>query len=159
MEQASIDLQRELDAVCEDEATRIEIKGTHKFLSKKCRSVKIGFMRNETIRKISHVYSDKRNDVLHELQQPSKIAALMILNGFLKIKFFYPFLWRWFFYVRQYKAEQLYPITLEGKKKVPQIGYYLVTTLTVNMNDTVKMMTREEVRHTQSGLQSESKES
>jgi hypothetical protein len=157
MEQASIDLQRELDAVCEDEATRIEIKGTHKLFSKKCRSVKIKFLCNETIRKATHINLDNRDDVLHELQQSSKIAALYVLNSFLKIKLFYPILWRWYFYVRQYKQEQLYPIIVEGKKKLPQIGYYLNTTLTASMRDTIKTMTREEVERSQSELQSGSK--
>jgi hypothetical protein len=158
MKQASDDLQKSLDAICEDEATTVEIKGTHRLFSKKCKRVHIRFLRNETIRKATHVYHDTRQDVLHEIQQPSKIAALYVLNSFLKIKLFYPILWRWYFYVREYKAEQLYPILLEGKKKLPQIGYYLATTLTASMRDTVKMMTRKEVERSQSELQSVSKD-
>ena len=158
MDKANIELQRALDDVCENKPTRVEIKGTHRLFSNKQKSVKVKYMCNETIRKITHINLDSRDDTLHELQQPSKIVALIVLNGFLKIKFFYPILWRWYFYVRQYKSEQLYPIIEEGKKKLPQMGYYLATTLTVNMRDTIKAMTRKEVERSQSELQSGSKE-
>lgn len=158
MNQADLTLQKALDDVCEDTPTVVEILGTHKLFSKKRRSVKIRFLRYETIRKSTHISLDNRKDVLHELQYPSKIAALYVLNSFLKIKLFYPILWRWYFYVRQYKQEQLYPIIAEGKKKLPQIGYYLNTTSIASMRDTVKTMTREEVEHTQSELQSGNKE-
>ena len=157
MEQANIELQRALDDVSNNSATIVEIKGTHKMFSKKCRSVKVRYLCNETIRKITSINLDKRNDVLHEIEQPSKIASLIVLNGFLKIKLLYPILWRWYFFVRQYKSEQLYPIISEGKKKLPQIGYYLSTTLTASMRDTIKMMTREEVERTQSEPSSEGK--
>lgn len=157
MDDTNYDLQKALDDICENVSTRIDIKGTHKLFSKKCRSVKIKFLCNETIRKATHINLDNRDDVLHELQQSSKIAALYVLNSFLKIKLFYPILWRWYFYVRQYKQEQLYPIIVEGKKKLPQIGYYLNTTLTASMRDTIKTMTREEVERSRSELQSGSK--
>ena len=150
MEKADVNLQRMLDEVCENEPSVVEIKGTRKLFSKKSRTVKIRFLCAETIRKATHISLDKREDVIHELQQSSKIAALYVLNSFLKIKLFYSILWRWYFYVRQYKAEQLYHIIEEGKKKLPQIGYYLNTTLIVSTRDTIKTMTRQEVEHTQS---------
>lgn len=158
MEQASLDIQKELDKVAEGNPTKVKIVGAHcYFRRKKDKYVTVDYLCGEAIRKITHVSLDERTDVKHELQQPSKIAALIVLNGVFKIKLFYWFLWRWYYYVRQYKAEQLYPIIAEGKKKLPQIGYLMSTTLTASMRDTAKAMTRAEVEHTQAALSSGSK--
>lgn len=155
MERANLDIQKVLSKIAKGDPTKVEIAGTKRlFNRKKCRTVTVDYLCNETIRKITAVNLDDKTDTLHELQQPSKIAALIVLNGFFKIKLFYPLLWRWYFYIRQYKAEQLYPIIMEGKKKVPQIGYLMSTTLTASMRDTVKAMTRAEVEHTQAALSS-----
>lgn len=159
MEQANIELQKELNKIAEGDPVKIEIPGTKRFFRRsKKRSVIVDYLCNETVRKISSVSLDDKTDVRHELQQPAKIAALIILNGFFKIKLLYWFLWRWFYYIRQYKTEQLYPIIEEGKKKVPQIGYLLATTLTVSMRDTTKMMTRAEVERSRAALSSGNKE-
>lgn len=158
MERVNLDIQKELNKVAEGDPTKVEIVGTKRlFNRKKNKYVTVDYLCNETIRKITAVNLDERTDTIHELQQPSKIAALIVLNGFFKIKFLYWFLWRWYYYVRQYKAEQLYPIIMEGKKKVPQIGYLMSTTLTASMRDTVKAMTRAEVEHTQAALSSGNK--
>lgn len=39
------------------------------------------------------------------------------LNGYWKIKFLYPFLWRWFFYIKQYGDHELMKVIAVGKKK------------------------------------------
>lgn len=151
MEKASIDIQREQSNVCVDEPDRVEIKGTHKWFGRwgKPRSVKVRYICNGTIEKITKVSLDERTDVLHELQQSAKVAALVVLNNTFKIFFLYWLLWRWYFYIRQYKEEQLYPIIEMGKKKVPQTGYWMNTTLIVSMRNTAKAMTRAEVEHIQ----------
>jgi len=155
MKQATLDIQQELNAVAQGNPTRVEIKGTKRLFRRgKCRSVKVDYLCNETLRRMTAVSLDSKTDTRHELQIPSKIAALIVLNGYFKINLFYWLLWRWYYYVRQYKAEQLYPIIEEGKKKAPQIGYLMCTTLTVSMRDTVKAMTRAEVEHTQAALSS-----
>lgn len=155
MKQATIDIQQELNRVAMGNPTEVEIVGTRRlFHRKKPRSVKVDYLCSETLRMMTAVSLDDKTDTVHELQQPSKIAALIVLNGFFKIKLLYWLLWRWYFYIRQYKAEQLYPIIAEGKKKVPQIGYLMSTTLTASMRDTVKAMTRAEVEHTQAALSS-----
>lgn len=117
-ESSRFNITKALDDVCEDTPTVVEILGTHKLFSKKRRSVKIRFLRYETIRKSTHISLDNQKKMFYmNFQYPSKIAALYVLNSFLKIKLFYPILWRWYFYVRQYKQEQLYPIIAEGAKK------------------------------------------
>jgi hypothetical protein len=74
-----------------------------------------------------------------------KVAACIILNGLWSIKLRYWFLWRWFYYVREYTDEQLAPIIEEGKKKVPVEAYYESTILAIGMRDTMMAMTRAEV--------------
>ena len=158
VERATLDIQKELSRVAEGDPVKVEIPGTRQvFRRGRRRHVTVDYLRNETIRKITAVNLDDKTDTLHELQQPSKVAALVVLNGFFRIKLFYWILWRWYFYIRQYKAEQLYPIIAEGKKKVPQIGFLMNTTLTASMRDTVKAMTRAEVEHTQAALSSAGK--
>ena len=151
MEQASLEIQREQQNIIEDKASVVEIQGTHKWFGKwgKPRSVKVRYIKNGTLERITKVSLDERNDVLHEMQQSAKVVALIVLNSYFKIKFLYWLLWRWYFYMRQYKMEQLYPIIAEGKKKLPQTGYWMNTTLIVSMRNTAKAMTRAEVEHIQ----------
>lgn len=77
-----------------------------------------------------------------------KAAALIILNGYWKIKFKFWFLWRWFYYIRQYDSIQLQPILAEGKKKVPLIQFYGTTTLLIGVKDTLMQMRTTEVERT-----------
>lgn len=159
MEQASLELQQELNKVAQGDPVKVEIPGTKKlFNRKKCRTVTVDYLCNETIRLITNVSLDKRTDTRHEMQQAAKVAALIVLNGFFKIKLLYWFVWRWYFFVRQYKAEQLMPIIEEGKKKLPQIGFLMNTTLIANMRDTIKAMTRAEVGRIQAVHSSDGKE-
>jgi hypothetical protein len=74
-----------------------------------------------------------------------KVAACIVLNGLWPIKLRYWFLWRWFYYVKEYTDEQLAPLLEEGKKKVPVEAYYEATILAIGMKDTMMAMTRAEV--------------
>lgn len=74
-----------------------------------------------------------------------KCAAVMRLRGFLKLKLFYGILWRWFYYVKEYGSDELFPYITECKKKVPAETYYASIILLTGMKDTMMAMTREEV--------------
>lgn len=78
-----------------------------------------------------------------------KCAALLRLNGYWSIKFLYWLVWRWFYYIKQYTNDELYPYLEECKKKVPVMSYLMCTTLLTAMMDTKKQMNRAEVNRIQ----------
>lgn len=105
------------------------------------KTYRIGWLKRGTIRKITDVILKKGNDDKSSCQ----VAAAIVLNDYWKIRFFWPILWRWMYYIRQWGDEQLQPIVEEGKKKIPAQQYYLITILTTAMKDTMMTMTKAEV--------------
>lgn len=87
-------------------------------------------------------YADAEDKVI------CKCAAALRLDGFLKSKL-HGLLWRWYYYVKSYTAEELLPYITECKKKVPAETYYASIMLLTGMKDTMMAMTREEVDHFQ----------
>ena len=73
-----------------------------------------------------------------------KAAAIFILDGFWKLKLRYWFLWRWFYYIRQYDCQDLEQLIAEGKKKVPVEQFLSVTMYLIGAKDTLMMMRTEE---------------
>lgn len=122
------------------------------------KKVKVEWLRRGTLRKFTDIMLDKRDDLDSESKVTCKLAAVVVLNGYWKIKFYYPLLWRWYYYIKQYTDEQLLPIIDEGKKKVQLQEYYMIMMLSQGLKDTHKTMTREEVNRTLRELQSEQKE-
>ena len=139
--QPTIEEERLLNSVVEDEVSRVAVRGT---------TYKLKYMRNATIRKITNVMLKDGDDS----KVSSKCAALMVLNGYFKIKFFYWFLWRWFYYVKQYLEIELHPLIDEGKKKVRAEDYYINTIFLIGMKDTMIAMTREEAERFRQELSS-----
>lgn len=80
----------------------------------------------------------------------SQAAALIVLNGFWKTHLFYWFVWRWFYYIKQYNSIELMPIIEMGQKKTQQearMAYLNATTLLTALRDTIKQMTKAEAEH------------
>lgn len=113
---------------------------------------KCGWLKHGTERKISSVMADETID---EDKVICKCAALILLNGLWSIKFFYPILWRWFYYIKQYREDELLPFIIEGKKKVIVDQYLLATMSLTAMRDTIMSKTRKEVNRFQAELLSE----
>lgn len=79
----------------------------------------------------------------------AKSAALIVLNGFWKAHLFYWFLWRWFYYVKQYTAAELKPLFELAQKKTFQeekTAYLSDMILLTALNTTRKQMTMEEAK-------------
>lgn len=79
----------------------------------------------------------------------SQSAALIVLNGFWKCHLFYWFLWRWFYYVRQYNAAELNDLFQLAQKKTSQearTAYLSDMMLLTALSTTKKQMTMEEAR-------------
>jgi len=78
-------------------------------------------------------------------------AALIVLNGFWKCHLLYWFVWRWFYYVRQYNAEELTPLFEMAQKKTQQreaAAYLNATIYLTVLKDTKKQMTKAEAERT-----------
>lgn len=74
-------------------------------------------------------------------------AALIVLNGFWKCHLFYWIVWRWFYYVRQYNADELMPLFEMAQKKTQQrvmTAYLNATIYLTGLKDTKKQMTKAE---------------
>jgi len=110
---------------------------------------KCSWLYHGTERKLSAVINDDTTD---EDMVVCKCAALMKLNGLWKIKFFYPILWRWFYYFMQYREDELLPFIVECKKKVIVDQYLLATMSLIGMRDTIMSKTRKEVNRFQAEL-------
>lgn len=138
MKQPTLDIQRELSLLAENTPEEVTIPYTNK-------KIKIGWMHHKTIRKITDVLNEKAKSAKDEDIVLCKAAALIVLNGYWKIKLFYPFLWRWYAYVKEYQDYQLLPIIEMAKKKAPQIPYFLSMTYLTGLKDSLATMSREEV--------------
>ena len=125
LEQPSLDSERLLDEILGDSVELVSMRGRKK-------SYPVRWMKPGTMRKLTHIMLAKDN------------AALIILNDFWKIKFLYPILWRWFFYIKQYTDDELFPIIAAGKKKVPAKNFFMNITLLTEMKDTIMIMKKEE---------------
>lgn len=94
--------------------------------------LKIGFLHDYTIQKITELLLEREeiekvareggsNDVMRSaVKHPYfsiKMAALAVLNDPLKIALFYPFLWRWWAFVRRFNEAQIASVTTAIQKK------------------------------------------
>lgn len=133
LEQPTLNSERLLDEILGDSVELVSMRG-HK------KTYPVRWMKPGTMRKLTHIMLAKDNDPKVSCMS----AALIILNDFWKIKFFYPILWRWFFYIRQYTDDELFPIIAAGKKKVPAKNFFMNITLLTEMKDTIMIMKKEE---------------
>ena len=123
--QPSVESQRTYASIRDNDATVVSVLGTNK-------KYKIKWLKNGQIDALSRLLIRKGdtddkdgqrdnslNAILDDSKLACKAAAIYILDGYWKLKFRYWFLWRWFYYIRQYDNVQLQEILDEGKKKVP----------------------------------------
>mgnify|MGYP006972482874 FL=1 len=123
--------QQKLNNIVDNAPTTVKLRG---------KDIAIYWLRRETLREMSSVMLSDGDESMISC----KCVALIVLNGFWRIKLFYWLLWRWYYYVQQYYDEELAPIILEAKKKVPLESYLTNTILLTGMKDTMMTMTRSE---------------
>lgn len=146
IEQPEEDAQKELGSIINNDYDIVNVRG---------KEWKIYWLRNSAKRKVSSILLDKDID---ELSVSSRCVAAMRLNGHWKIKFFYWFLWRWYYYIKQYTDNELLPVISLCKKKAEPFAYYANITFLTEMKDTMMAMTREEVERIQVALRMEQRE-
>ena len=113
-------------------------------MGKKC---SIGWMKNGTMRKFSHVAVQEKN----EWKRNVKLCAVVLLNGCFKLKLLYWAYWRWLYYVKDPDAVEVLRIVDAAKKKIPLEAFSLITILATVMTDLMMGMTKKEVKATRAG--------
>lgn len=154
VEQPSVESQRTYASLRDNDATVVTILGTKK-------RYRIRWLKNGQIDKLSRLLIRKGNTdnedgtkdspldaVLEDSKLACKAAAIYILDGYWKIKFRYWYLWRWFYYFRQYDNVQLQELLEEGKKKVPLTPFLLTTMSLTGAKVTLMSMRTEEAERT-----------
>lgn len=137
--------EQALVSVVENEKTVVTVRG-HK--------MKVGWMHPATADWISALMTKDgdENKVL------AKCAALIRLNGFWKCHLLYWFVWRWYYYIRQYTSAELTPLFEEAQKKTAQAAapaYLNATILLTALSTTKKQMTKAEAERTLRELRSD----
>lgn len=132
----TIEDEKELNDLLGEKITYVEVRG---------KQWKCGYLYHGTERKITDIVLNEKD----EDKVSCKCCAALILNGLWKIKFFYWIVWRWFYYIKQYKDSELLPFITECKKKVEVEEYAIATILLTAMKDTIMTKTRAEVQRFQ----------
>ena len=84
------------------------------------------------------------DEVLGDGKLACKAAAIYVTPGFLSLKLKYWFLWRWFYYVRQYDNSQLQPILSAGVGSTPYIDFLKTMSILSNQKTTQMRMRAKE---------------
>lgn len=164
LEQPSVQAQRTYASMRDNDATIVTIVGTKK-------KYKIRWAKKGQIDKLSRLLLRKgktdnvdgeRDNALDAILDDTKLsckaAAIYILDGYWKLKFRYWYLWRWFYYIRQYDDLQLQPILDEGKKKVPLPQFLIATMSLTEARATLMNLRTEEAERILRALASEKQE-
>ena len=158
VEQPSLDAQQIYLSLISNDAEEVGILRTKK-------KYKIRWLKNGQLEKLSRLLLHKKtidektttgSDVMDAILEDNKLtckaAAIIILDGYWKIKFRYWWLWRWFYYVRQYDNIQLQKILEVGKKKVPLNQFFATIMSLTEAKDSLMRMRAKEVEATLHGL-------
>ena len=158
VEQPSLDAQQIYLSLISNDAEEVGILRTKK-------KYKIRWLKNGQLEKLSRLLLHKKtidektttgSDVMDAILEDNKLtckaAAIIILDGYWKIKFRYWWLWRWFYYVRQYDNIQLQKILEVGKKKVPLNQFFATIMSLTEAKDSLMRMRVKEVEATLHGL-------
>ena len=124
--------ERLLNSVVEDSVDYVMVRGG---------KWGVKWVRNRAKRKVTDIMLTEKD----EDKVVYKCTAALRLNGYFKILFFYWFLWRWYYYVMQYREGELIPFISMCKKKIPVEDYLIATMLLTGIKDSAMNMTREEV--------------
>lgn len=160
--QPTLEMQREYKSLTDNIPTEVAILGTNKkYLIRWLKYGQLSKLSKLLIRKhdvdnkdVDESALSKVDMIIGDSKLACKASAIYVLNGFWTLHLKYWFLWRWFYYVRQYDYAQLTPILTEGKKKVPLMPFLGTTTLLIGAKDSLLQMTTMEAEHILQGLNS-----
>lgn len=146
--QPSLEAQRQYASLVDNNATVVYIRR---------KAYRLRWLKKGQLAKLGRVLIDKKsidnadNQTISDLdkvildgKKACKAAAIYLLDGYWKLRFNYWWLWRWFYYVKQYDDIELREVLEEGKKKVPLQQFLLTTMSLTGAADTLMMMRTEE---------------
>ena len=150
VQQPNIEEQKEYVSLRDNSATIVHIRN---------KKYNLKWAKNGQISKLSKLLilgkvkdeNPSEEEILSDISESSKLsckaAAIYILDGYWKLKFRYWYLWRWFYYIRQYDDDDLKEVLSVGKKKVPLQQFCVTIMSLTEAKDTLMMMrTREAER-------------
>ena len=159
--QPTVDEQREYLSAINNDATVVTILGTNKkYKVRWLKNIQVEYLSRLLVRKAATDDQDKEKDeplnaIIEDAKLGCKAAAITVLNGYWSLKFKYWFLWRWFYYIRQYDNAQLQPLLDEMKKKIPLVQFLVLTTCLTGAKVSLMNMRTEEAEHILQGLATE----
>lgn len=135
--------QKILEAIIGDNAEAIPVKYKNRVL-------KIRFIRNGTLRKVTQILNGQDADKIEghcEDTIPYKLAAAYLLNSWWGLRFLGGLRWEilWRRLQNEISWEDCKAICKESKKKVPLKAYYVTMTSQLALRDTLQQMTRAEI--------------
>ena len=136
IEQPNIELQKVLDDILHETPTEYIFRGKKKML---------GWLHKGTTRKFTHIELKEKNEWKKRVKQ----CAVVQLNNVWKIRFFYWFLWRYYYYIIDLDVWEVLAVLNVEKKKIQSAAFQLTTILATAMTDTMMTMTKVEVERIQ----------
>ena len=148
MNQPDIKDQENLLSVNRNELTEVVVPGTKD-------TVKVGWIKPYTLERVTRlILQNEKGEEECDPKLMAKLSSLFVLNG-MSIFFLYPFYWRYLYYIKGYRFDQLLPIIKTAKKKVPIDAYVKAIILASGLKTTSMSMTKEEIESIQAELLSE----
>ena len=133
--------------------TTITIPGTR-------RKVKLSGIKPYTIERLTLLWQERDANIPEDSSDTLKSmcvdpyfavksAVLFVLNSYWKIVLLYPIVWRIWAKWRGYTDEQMMPIIMESKKKIPLTAHWTVMAFSVDMRTDWMNLTKKEAEQYQ----------
>ena len=148
MNQPNIKDQERLLSVNSNELTVVSIPDSKN-------KVKVGWIKPYTLERVTKLIL--KNESEEEECDPklmAKLSSLFVLNG-VSIFFMHSLYWRYLYYIKGYRFDQLLPVVETAKKKVPINAYVKAIILASGIKTTSMSMTKEEIESIRAELLSE----
>ena len=163
MKQADLQMRKEYIENALNEPTSVLIPGTKKRVS--LRGVKPYTLERITKlwleRDATSAPEDSASTLKSMCIEPYfavKEALYFVLNDYWKIRLFHRFLSWWWGKVKGYTDEQMLPIILEGKKKLPLTAHWMIMAYSADMRTDMVKMTKTEAEQYRAELLSVAKQ-
>ena len=149
MKKIDIKARQELNDITFNKPAIVEIPGTKK-------KVKLYGVKPFALEKVTELWIERDASAIPEdaastlksmCAEPYfaiKEALYFVLNSWWKINLFHKFLTFWWGKVKGYTEEQMLPIILEGKKKLPLTAHWMIMAYSADMRTDMMKMTKTE---------------
>ena len=163
MKQADINARQRLNEIADDIATEVQIPGTKKI-------VRLRGVKPYTLERITRLWLERDSMAIPEDSASTlksmcaepyfavKEALYFVLNGYWKILLFHRIMSWWWGKVKGYTDEQMLPIILEGKKKLPLTAHWMIMAYSADMRTDMMKMTKKEAEQYRAELLSVAKQ-